>query len=100
MTRFALYVELKAQTGKEEDVAAFLTSAQGLVAAEPGTVAWFAVRKNLDTFLIFDAFDDEAGRDAHLNGQVAEALIAQAPSLFAAPLQIHSAQVLASKLPA
>lgn len=68
MTRFALYVELKAKPGREEDVAAFLTNARDLVAAEAGTVTWFAVRFDKATFAIFDAFDDEAGRNAHLNG--------------------------------
>ena len=68
MTHFALYVELKAKPGKEEEVAKFLESARSLVLAETGTIAWFAVRFDKATFAIFDAFDDEAGRNAHLNG--------------------------------
>ena len=63
MTRFALYVELKAKQGREEDVANFLASARSLVMAEAGTVAWFAVRFDRMTFAIFDAFNDEAGRE-------------------------------------
>ncbi|WP_069266088.1 putative quinol monooxygenase [Paraburkholderia nodosa] len=100
MTQHALYVELHAQPGKEEDLAAFLASAKPLVDAEPGTPAWFGVRFDATTFAIFDAFDDEAGRNAHLNGQVAAALMARAGELLAAPPQIRRADVLADKLPA
>ena len=99
MTSVSLYVELKAKPGKEEEVAAFLASAQSLVAAEPGTVAWFAARYDKDTFAIFDAFDDETGRDAHLSGAVAAALIGRADELLAAPPQILKPTVLADKLP-
>ena len=100
MTAVSLYVELKAKPGKEEEVAAFLASAQSLVAAEPGTVAWFAVRYDKSTFAIFDAFDDEAGREAHLTGQVAAALMAHVDELLATAPQIRKADVLADKLPA
>jgi quinol monooxygenase YgiN len=98
MTSVSLYVALKAKPGKEEEVAAFLASAQSLVAAEPGTVAWFAVRYDKDTFGIFDAFDDEAAREAHLAGQVAAALMAHADELLATAPQIRKADVLADKL--
>ena len=100
MTAVSLYVELKAKPGKEEAVAAFLASEQNLVEAEPGTIAWFAVRFDHNTFAIFDAFDDEAGREAHLSGKVAEALMANADELLAAAPQIRKADVLADKLPA
>jgi quinol monooxygenase YgiN len=99
MTHKALYVELKAKPGKEEDVAQFLAGAQSLVAAEPGTTAWFAVRFDTSTFAIFDAFQDEAGREAHLNGRVAEALMANAAELLASAPAIRKADVLADKLP-
>jgi quinol monooxygenase YgiN len=100
MTRFALSVELKAKPGKEEEVAAFLAGARSLAAAEPATVAWFAARLDKQTFAIFDAFEDEAGRQAHLNGQIAAALMARAGELLASPPQIHHADILADKLPA
>jgi quinol monooxygenase YgiN len=100
MTAVSLYVELKAKPGKEEAVAAFLASAQRLVQAEPGTIAWFAVPFDHGLFAIFDAFDDEGGRDAHLAGKVAEALMANADELLAAAPQIRKADVLADKLPA
>lgn len=100
MTHFALYVELKAKPGKEEDVAKFLESARALVLAETGTIAWFAVRFDKATFAIFDAFDDEAGRTAHLNGAVAAALMANAAELLAVTPEIRQPTVLADKLPA
>jgi quinol monooxygenase YgiN len=99
MTKVSLFVELKAKAGKEEAVAEFLTGAQGLVAAEAGTVAWFAVRFDTQTFAIFDAFENEAGRDAHLNGAVAAALMAHSDELLAVAPAIRKANVLADKLP-
>ena len=99
MTAMSLYVELKAKPGNEEEVASFLASAKSLVDAEPGTVTWFAVRFDQNTFAIFDAFDDEAGRDAHLAGKVAEALMANADALLAVAPEIRKANVLADKLP-
>jgi len=99
MTRFALYVELKAKPGREEDVAGFLAKARDMVVAESGTVAWFAGRFDKTTFAIFDAFNDEAGRNAHLNGAVAAALMANAEELLAVAPEIRQPSVLADKLP-
>lgn len=98
MTIKALYVELHAKPGREEEVAAFLSGAQSIVAAESDTVAWFAVRFDHSTFAIFDAFDKESGREAHLNGKVAAALMAKADELFSRAPQIRKADVLADKL--
>jgi len=99
MTHVALFVEVKAKPGKEDIVAAFLASAQALVLQEPATTAWFAVRFDTYTFGIFDAFGDEAGRDAHLNGRVAEALLGRVDELLTDPPSIRRADVLADKLP-
>ena len=99
MTKHAIYVELKAKSGKEEEVATFLKSAQAPVEQEPGTVTWFAVRYDLSTFAIFDAFADEAGRQTHLNGPIAKALMTHAPDLLAAPPSIERVEVLCAKLP-
>jgi len=99
MTSVALYVELKAKPGREEDVATFLAKARDLVVAETGTVAWFAMRFDKATFAIFDAFNDEAGRAAHLNGAVAAALMANAAELLASPPDIRQPSVLADKIP-
>jgi len=95
----ALYVRLEAKPGKEEAVAEFLRQGKALVEAEPATIAWFGIRLGPSTFAIFDAFPDEAGRQAHLAGKVAAALMAKAGDLLAQPPAIHKADVLASKLP-
>src|SRR5262245_37771920 len=94
-----LLVTLEAKPGKEADVEAFLASAVPLVNDEPETVAWFAIRLSESTFGIFDVFPTDAGRDAHLNGKVAAALMAQAPDLFSDAPNIQQIDVLASKLP-
>jgi quinol monooxygenase YgiN len=99
MVSVGLLVPLHAKPGKEEDVATFLAGALPLVEAEPETIAWFALRLGPSEFAIFDAFPDDSGRQAHLSGRVAEALMAQAPDLFAQPPEIKQAEVLAAKLP-
>jgi quinol monooxygenase YgiN len=99
MTHYALFAELRAKPGKEEELASFLLGAQAAVADEPGTIAWFAVRFDKQTFAVFDAFDDEAGRQAHMNGRVAAALGARAFDLLEGPLEIRRPSVLADKLP-
>ncbi len=81
----ALYVALEAKPGKEEAVAEFLRGGKALVEAESATIAWFGVRLGPSTFAIFDAFPDEAGRQAHLAGKVAAALMAKAGDLLAQP---------------
>jgi quinol monooxygenase YgiN len=99
MTKFAIYVELRAKPGKGEEVAAFLAGAQSLVLNEPETVAWFAVRFDDNTFAIFDAFNEESGRGAHLSGPVAEALMGSAAELLEATPIIRQPDVIADKLP-
>ena len=100
MTKTALLVELKAKAGKEEQLAAFLESARPLAVAEPATIAWFAIRIDAQTFAIFDAFPDDAGRQAHLDAPIAAALMEHAEELLASPPSIRKADVLADKLPA
>jgi quinol monooxygenase YgiN len=80
-------------------VASFLEGGRAIVDEEPDTVAWFAIRLGPSTFGIFDAFPDEGGRDAHLNGKVAEALMARADELFSQQPSIEKVDVIASKLP-
>ncbi len=99
MTKFALYVPLEAKPGKEQEVAEFLRSAIPLVNPEPGTISWYAIQEGASSFAIFDTFDDEDGRDAHLNGQIAAALMAKAAEgdSFAKPPQIHNISIIADK---
>jgi quinol monooxygenase YgiN len=93
------FVPLEAKPGKEDEVAAFLSGAAQMTLQESTTPLWFAVRLGKSSFAIFDAFRDEAGRQAHLNGPIAAALMAQAPNLFTAPPVIESLEVLGAKLP-
>ena len=87
------------QAAKKSLEIVFLKSALPLVEAEPGTVTWFAVQEGPSSFAIIDTFDDEAERDAHLNGKVAAALMAKAGELLAKPPAIHKIAILADKLP-
>lgn len=99
MVKVALFVRLKAKPGKEKDVESFLLGGLRLVEEEPATTAWFGIRLGPSTFGIFDAFPDEAGRQAHLSGKVAAALMANAAELFAEPPSIEKVDVLAAKVP-
>jgi quinol monooxygenase YgiN len=98
MTTLALYLRLEAKPGKEQEVEDFLKKARSAVMNEPETKAWFALRIGPSTFAIFDAFSDERGREAHLHGEVAAALTARAPELFANALEIVRVEVVADKL--
>jgi len=99
MVKEALFVRLEAKSGKEKEVENFLKGGLPLVMAEPATTAWFGIRIGPNTFGIFDAFPDEAGRQAHLSGKVAAALMAKAGELLSKPPTIEKVDVLAAKLP-
>lgn len=99
MVTVALLVRLEAKPGKEAEVESFLKSGLALVQEEPDTTAWFAIRMGQSTFGIFDAFPDESGRQAHLSGKVAAALMEKASELFAQTPVIENADVLSAKLP-
>ncbi|OCX52916.1 antibiotic biosynthesis monooxygenase [Mucilaginibacter sp. PPCGB 2223] len=92
-----ILARLEAKPGKEEEVEAFLKSALPLAQAENATVSWYAVRISHNTFGIFDSFEGEAGRDAHLNGPIAAALMANADKLLAKPPVLEMVEILASK---
>ena len=98
MVSVALLVRLEAKPGKESAVESFLRGGLAIVQEEPATTAWFAIRMGPRTFGIFDAFPDEPGRQAHLSGRVAAALMAKAPELFEKPPSIEKVDVLAAKL--
>lgn len=97
MITVGLYVRLEAKKGKELEVENFLKSALALVNDEPGTVTWYAVKFSPSVFAIFDTFSNEAGREAHLSGEVAKALMAKASELLAKPPVIEKWDLLASK---
>jgi quinol monooxygenase YgiN len=99
MVTLGLWVRLEAKPGREADVEQFLRSGLSLVEAEPATTVWFGIRLGPSTFGIFDAFPDEAGRNAHLTGRVAASLSERAASdLLAKPPTIERVDVLAAKL--
>ena len=97
MYSVALFVRVEAKPGKEKDVAKFLDTGLALANQEPTTPLWFALRLGPSTFGVFDAFNDEAGRQAHLSGPIAQALMAKAPELFAKPPAIEPIEVLGLK---
>jgi quinol monooxygenase YgiN len=97
--RVALWVRLEAKPGKEGEVENFLRGGLSLVQQEPATTTWFGVRMGPTTFGIFDAFADESGRQAHLTGRVAAALMASAADLLVQAPTIEKVEVLAAKMP-
>jgi len=99
VVKTALFVRLEAKPGKEKEVENFLRGGLALVEKEPATTAWFGIRMGPSTFGIFDAFPDEAGRQAHLSGKVAAALMEKAGDLLSKPPVIEKIDVIAAKLP-
>ena len=97
MIKHALFVRLDAKPGKEADVAAFLSAGLSMANQEATTPIWFALRISPSVFAVFDAFEDEAGRQAHLTGPIAQALMAKADELFAKPPSIERIDVLGLK---
>ena len=97
MVKVALWVRLEAKPGREAEVEQFLKGGLAIVQGEPKTVDWFAIRMGPTIFGIFDTFDDDSGRDAHLSGQVAAALMAKAPDLLAKAPEINKIDVIAAK---
>lgn len=95
--KVGLLVRLEAKRGKETELAEFLKGALPIVQDEAETVTWYAIQINASTFGIFDTFPSDAGRDAHLSGRVAQALIAKAAELLAAPPVIEKIDILAAK---
>lgn len=99
MVKVALLVRLEAKPGKEADVESFLRSGLPLAQQEPATITWYALRLGPSTFGIFDTFPDEAGRQAHLNGPIAAALMEKASDLLSQPPSIETVDILEAKMP-
>jgi quinol monooxygenase YgiN len=96
MEALGLLVRLEARAGKEADAEAFLKSAQPLALDEKGTLKWYAIKLGRGKFGIFDTFANEAGRNAHLTGEIAKNLTARASELFAVPPQVEKVEVIAN----
>lgn len=97
MVKYALLARLEARPGKEEELEGFLKQALPLAEDEEDTVEWFALKINSSTFGIFDTFNDEPGREAHLSGKIAAALMENADRLLAKPPVIEKVELLAVK---
>jgi quinol monooxygenase YgiN len=99
MAKFALLVVLKAKPGKESEVETFLGKEAALVRGEPGTLTWHATKIEGEpgAYRIFDTFDDEVAREAHLNGEAGAELVAHAEALFSEPPKVYRLQVVAEK---
>ena len=90
MDKFAILALLNAKPGKEQEVEDFLKSAQPLAVAESGTTSWYAIKLGPSRFGIFDTFPSDEARNAHLNGEIAKALMANASQLLSDPPQIEN----------
>ena len=97
MEKFALLARVTAKPGKENEVAEFLKNALPLAEAEADTVKWYGLKINENTFGIFDTFITEDGRKQHLQGKIAEALMANAAELLAVDPVIEFVDLLAVK---
>jgi quinol monooxygenase YgiN len=98
MLSLGFFVRLEAKPGKEKEVAAFLKQGLQMANQESTTPLWFGLQLGPSTFGVFDAFHDESGRQAHLNGPIAKALMARAPDLFAVPPSIERVEILQAKV--
>ena len=97
MVKKSLWVELNAKPGKEKELEEFLKSAQPLAEREKDTVSWYALKMGPANFGIFDTFADDAGRQAHLNGEIAKALMSKGKELLASDPKIHQVEIIAAK---
>jgi quinol monooxygenase YgiN len=97
MVKKSLWVELNAKPGKEKELEEFLKSAQPLAEREKDTVSWYALKMGPANFGIFDTFADDAGRQAHLNGEIAKALMSKGKELLANDPKIHQVEIIAAK---
>ena len=99
MVNVGLQVRLEAKPGKEKELEEFLRAQLSFALGEPATTAWFAIKLDARTFAIFDAFPDETGRQAHLEGEIAKALGSSGAMLLENAPLIEKFTVLAAKLP-
>ncbi len=99
MVTVGLLATLNAKSGKEGELASFLESALPLAQAEADTTAWFAIKIDDTTYGIFDVFPGPEGRQVHLDGPIAAALMDKAGELLSSPPDIKPIDVLAAKLP-
>jgi quinol monooxygenase YgiN len=97
MVKYGLLAKIEAKPGKEREVAALLAGALPLAQQEHETRTWYAFQTGPTSFGIFDTFDDESGRQAHLQGEIAKALMNNADRLLASPPTIDKIDLMAAK---
>jgi quinol monooxygenase YgiN len=97
MVKLAFFARFEAKPGKEEAVLKFLETALDLAKKEPTTINWYMFRLSPSTFCVFDTFNDEAGRQKHLNGPIGQAIIAKTSELFSSPPSIEPVELFGSK---
>lgn len=95
--KYALLAELEAKPGKGDALGEFLEAGRELALAEEGTVNWYAFRIDETHYGIFDTFEDEAGRQAHIDGEIPKALGQVAEELLAAAPDIRPVDLIAVK---
>jgi quinol monooxygenase YgiN len=95
--RFGLLALLEAKPEKGGELGRFLEEGRALALAEAGTVTWYAFKLSETTYGIFDTFEDEDGRQAHLNGEIPKALASVAPELLASDPEIRTVEIVAVK---
>jgi quinol monooxygenase YgiN len=100
MERIGILAVLQARPGREQDLETFLKSAQPLAELETQTVRWYARKIDSSRFAIFDTFENEAGRKAHVDGEIARQLFTVATDMLAAPPSIELVDIVACKLTA
>jgi quinol monooxygenase YgiN len=98
MVSVSWLVRLEAKPGKEAELENFIKNGLGIVQAEPHTISWYGLRLGPSTFGVFDTFQDDGGRQAHLSGRMGAALMEHAAELLAQPPSIEPADILAAKL--
>ncbi|MBT0608317.1 putative quinol monooxygenase [Aequorivita echinoideorum] len=97
MKKLGLLATLKAKSGKEAEVESFIKGAIELARQEEKTITWYSFKIDNNTFGIFDTFENEEGREAHLNGEIAKALMENASELLSEDPKIQKIDVLAAK---
>jgi quinol monooxygenase YgiN len=97
MIKLALFARFEAKPGKEKAVENFLKKGLELANQEPTTIMWYALKLESRVYGVFDAFADESGRQTHLTGPIAKALMESTPELFVAPPSIERIELLGVK---
>jgi quinol monooxygenase YgiN len=95
--RLGILALLEAKPGKGDELGAFLESGRAIAVAEAGTVTWYAFKISDTSYGIFDTFETDDALQAHLDGQIPQALGQVGPELLAADPDIRTVEIVAVK---